>query len=149
MSIQQTLIKKNYQPTPHVVLNCKDQSRTQQNFQAECDINNILKKFHKTGIIDHLAVHKGEYGDFTSSTDYHENLIAMQKANDAFDSLPSTIRTRFNNDPTLFLDFVHNDENEDELIEMGLAYPRVSSETAEPLPVDQSTEKPEEPPEKG
>lgn len=125
------VIKKNYQPTERVQLHCKDKSRAHQSFKAECDINNILKKFHKTGIIDHYSQFKGEYGDFTSSTDYHENLIAMQKANDAFASLPSPIRTKFDNDPTLFLDFVHDPDNEEEMIEMGLARQRVSKETAE------------------
>ncbi len=142
----ETQIKINYQPTERVQLNCKDKSRAKQSFRDECNINNIIKRYQKTGIIEHYAKHQGEYGDFTSSTDYHENLIQIQKADDAFATLPSKIRTKFNNSPVEFLDFVHNPENGQELIDMGLAKARVSSETAEqPIPGDNPSEAPEPP----
>ena len=40
------------------------ESMTQQQFQAECDVNNILAKYKKTGQISHLAKHNGNFGDF-------------------------------------------------------------------------------------
>jgi hypothetical protein len=64
-----------------------------------------------------------------------------------FMSLPAKIRSRFQNDPGAFLDFVQNPENRDEMIELGLAkaQPRAPVEPeAEPSP-SEVPEDPQEP----
>ena len=50
------------------------ESMTQQQFQAGCDVNNILAKYKKTGQISHLAKHNGNFGDFSSIEDYQTAL---------------------------------------------------------------------------
>lgn len=111
-----------YGVKPRVQLQCNDLSRTKQSFSAECDINNIMAKYQKTGLVSHVAQHQGNYDNLPSNVDYHENMNAMIAADEAFASLTSSIRSKFHNDPAEFLEFVHNDDNADELVEMGLAH---------------------------
>lgn len=95
-------------------------SLTRQSFSDECDINNIMARFEKTGIIEHLNQHQGTYGDFTLITDYHSALLQVIDAQNSFNSLPSKLRAQFNNDPGLFLTFVQDPDNIPELEKMGL-----------------------------
>jgi len=88
---------------------------------AETDVNNIMRKYEKTGILTHVARYAGEYGDFSGVPDYKEGLERIMAANEMFDSLPARLRDRFGNDPAKFIDFATNPENLDELRTMGLA----------------------------
>lgn len=99
-------------------------SLTKQSFKEECDVNNILKKFAKTGLIDHVNRFAGDYGNYTSVQDYQTSLNQIMSANEMFDSLPSKVRARFGNSPAEFLDFVGNPENIQEMISLGLATQR-------------------------
>ncbi len=119
-TIQRPKPRKGNDPSVPVRLTCDDPSRTKQSFTEECNINNIMSRFEKTKVVEHLNQHQGNYGDFTHSTDYHASLLAVMHAQDSFNSLPSQLRAKFNNDPGTFLDFVDNPENIDELREMGL-----------------------------
>lgn len=95
-------------------------SLTHQSMKDECDINLIMARYQSTGLIEHVNQFEGNYGDFMDATDYHSAMNEVLAANDAFASLPSSIRERFSNDPAQFLDFVHDDKNRDEMIKMGL-----------------------------
>ncbi len=121
-----------YENQIRVQLTCNDPSRTQQSFQKECDINSIMGKYQKTGLVTHVAKYNGNYQDLPSEIDYHSSLNAILAANESFDSLPSSIRNRFNNDPAEFLEFVDNPENEAEQIELGLMTQPASSNQNEP-----------------
>lgn len=102
-------------------------SRARQEFKDECDINVLMRKYQKTGIIEHVARIGGRYGDFLSAPDYHAAMNAVLAAQDAFASLPAAIRSRFENDPERFLEFVHDPDNADELVQLGLAKKPVSA----------------------
>lgn len=95
--------------------------RTKQQFKDECDINNILRKFERSGLIDHVSRYNGQYADVTGEVDYQTALDVIFRAEEAFFSLPSKIRARFDNDPQAFLEFVDDPKNRDEMIDMGLA----------------------------
>ena len=104
-------------------------SRAKQSFRDECDINTIMAKYEKTGLIDHNARYRGEYADVTGALELQEALQVVEDANDAFDSLTAKIRKRFDNNPENFLRFVTNPENKEAMHEMGLMAPK------EPAPV--------------
>lgn len=95
-------------------------SLTKQSFKDECDVNFILAKYERTGLVDHISRFQGDYSDVTDTVDLHTALNIVRDANDAFASLPSNIRKRFNNDPAHFMDFVSDPENRDEMISLGL-----------------------------
>lgn len=98
-------------------------SMTKQSFKAECDINTIMKKYEKTGLISHVAKHNGRYGDFLAAPDYLDAMVSVVQAQEAFSTLPAALRKRFGNDPAEFLDFVSNPANEDEMRKLGLLKP--------------------------
>lgn len=97
-------------------------SLTKQAFKKECDINQIMKQYKKSGLLDHVNTHQGNYGDFLNFEDYHSSLNKIIEAKDAFYSIPSEIRAKFDNDPSLFMEFAQNDENHEALVELGLAF---------------------------
>lgn len=92
----------------------------QQHQAADCDINNIMARYERDGLLPHVNQFQGQYGDFTGVVDYQSALNVVMNAEDCFLSLPAQIRKRFDNDPGSFLDFVTNPENRDEMISMGL-----------------------------
>lgn len=96
-------------------------SLTKQSSRDECNINLIMAKYAKTGVLEHLNEHKGDYGDFADAGTFLESQIIIQEASEMFQSIPSEIRKEFDNDPAKFLDFVQNPENLEEMVEMGLA----------------------------
>lgn len=105
---------------PRVQTAPRGRSRTKQSFREESEINNILAKYVKTGVIDHVAKHGGNY-DFASSVTFHEAMSVVVKAEQMFADLPADVRKRFVGEPGEFLDFVQNPENHEEMIALGLA----------------------------
>lgn len=110
-------------------------TRTKQSMKAECDINNILAKYQKTGAVSHLAKHGGSYG-FAPALDFHSAVNLVQRAQGMFDDLPASLRRRFNNDPGEFLAFIQDPANTPEAIKLGLATARqgIDPATGELIP---------------
>lgn len=95
--------------------------RTKQSFKAQCDVNNILRQYDKTGLLTHVNTAAAQYGDFTAVNEYQENLNRVIMAQQAFAELPASIRKRFSNDPGEFFEFVTDPANQDEAVRLGLA----------------------------
>lgn len=117
-----------------------------QSFKDECDINRIMAKYQKSGAVQWLEKRGGEYRDVTG-IDFMEAMQTVVKGKEVFADLPSSIRDRFNNDPALFLDFMHDPDNHDEMIKLGLARAKVVAPPAPPVRVqvvvpEGTTEKP-------
>lgn len=98
-------------------------SMTKQSFKEQCDINNILKQYKTTGQIAHMRsqANAGRYADLPDPIDFQESMNIVIQAEASFETLPSAVRNRFGNDPTAFLEFIHDPKNQEELYEMGLA----------------------------
>lgn len=113
---------------------CQDPSLAQQHMRDECDINVIIERFGVTGELPNAPV-SPQYGDFSGITDYHSALNKINATMDDFMALPAQLRVRFDHDPVKLLDFLQNDQNRDEAIQLGLidgqpvVEPIVSSET--------------------
>lgn len=104
-------------------------SMAKQSFREECDINVIMKKYEKTGVIAHAREFEGRYGDYTNVQDYQESLNQVMAAQEMFMTLPATVRREFDNDPAKFLAGVEDPAMKDRLVELGLISPDVSGET--------------------
>ena len=96
------------------------ESRTEQNHAEACEINNIVRKYHKTGAIEHRNENQGEYG-FVDSITLQECMYVTAKAASMFEEVPSNIRKKFNNKPEAFFEYVQNPNNREELVKLGLA----------------------------
>ena len=115
-------------------LHCEDASLTQQHFKDETDINNILRQFNITGLLPESPL-APRYGDFTGIGDYHSALNAVIAAEDGFLALPAELRARFANDPAQLIDFMSDENNRDEAVQLGLLDPPKAESTVTPLDV--------------
>lgn len=103
--------------------NDKDsRSKTIQSDMDVADINKIMARYEKTGvIIDTSGIErKPVYGDFTEIKDYHTSLSAIRNVERAFNTLPANIRNRFNNDPQTLINFLEDTKNDAEAVDLGL-----------------------------
>ncbi|QCQ84741.1 internal scaffolding protein [Blackfly microvirus SF02] len=104
---------------------CPMPSMTKQEFQHECDINNVIKAFSSSGMFTHVSAKAamGAYEDLPESYDFQESLHQVEAARTAFMTLPAKLRARFDNDPAEFLNFTHNPANAEEMLTLGLREP--------------------------
>lgn len=94
--------------------------RTKQQFRDEVNVNTILRKYLKQGILPPMKG-PGSYGDFSNIEDYQGAINTVMSAQAAFMDQPSALRQKFDNDPGKFLEFVQNPANRKELVALGLA----------------------------
>lgn len=99
-----------------------------QSFKEECDINTIMAKYIRTGVLDFVAKHEPRYGDCTGQ-DFQDAQLLIAGAQSMFQDLPAAIRARFDNDPAQFLDFVDDPDSREEAREMGLLKPEAKVDT--------------------
>lgn len=95
---------------------------TQQHFRDEVNINSIMRRYEKTGVLVDPGVRMSrapQFGVF-ENFDFHECQNRVALAKEAFMALPARIRTRFSNDPGMLLQFVGDESNRDEAIKLGL-----------------------------
>lgn len=97
---------------------CETPSMTQQQFKEECDVNSIMDKYRITGTVPTRL--NAQYGDFSEVSDYLSAQNTILSAQEQFDSLPSNIRKEFDNSPAKMLEFIHNPNNRERAIEIGL-----------------------------
>ena len=121
---------------PPVRFKCVGRSRTKQSERDACNINLIMAKYVKTGLIAHVNRFGGDYS-FATSVSFHDAMNIVTKADSMFADLPAEVRRRFNGEPGEFLDFVQNPENLEEMRELGLAH---GAQDVPPGSVDASVE---------
>lgn len=114
-------------------------SRTQQQFKNEVNVNNIMKKYLKTGVITHINTKKGIHTeqlvpDTYTSTTYQEAMNIIATSNSQFEELPSELRKKFANDPSKFLEFLHDPKNYEEAVKLRLFKPDPNlNQTKQPI----------------
>lgn len=109
-----------------------DESKTQQHMRDECNINKIISRYVKTGLVDHLNQNKAFYADLPN-LDYREAYEKVFQAEEAFSSLPSELRNYLDNDPAQFVDWMQSGED----MEMKRKYKLVNEQAPE-VPVKQT-----------
>lgn len=107
-------------------------SVTRQSFRDQCNVNVIVEKYQRTGVLPAVNAMRGRFADVTG-LDFQTALDLVSSAEAAFRELPGLVRKRFSNDPAAFLDFVQNPEHAEELVAMGLASKRELRESGEPV----------------
>lgn len=95
-------------------------SLTKQSMKAETDINNILARYAKSGLLTHLAGGTPQWLDVSEVSDYREAIERVRAADTWFSGLPAKMRETFHNDPAAFLDFASDPSNDKMMAELGL-----------------------------
>jgi len=104
---------------------CLDPTKTQQHGREEADINVIVDRFLKTGLMPTVTV-PPSYGDFSTADDYHALQNRIAETNALFYKLPAAIRASYQNDPGLWLEDVNTriaNNDLEPLREMGMDVP--------------------------
>lgn len=102
-------------------------SATLQSFKDDADINCIIARYENTGVLVDPSIpvsRTPNFGDYSELPSYQEAQNVIIAAKNAFDSLSSKIRERFNNDPAAYFDFVRSlekgSEAYDEAVRLGI-----------------------------
>lgn len=117
------------------VVTCKEKTRTQQNLVNETDINKIVARAVKTGILGDpaaISARQAIFGDFSQVGSYHDALNKVLSAQSAFIELPVDVRNRFGNDPGKLMEFLADPANVEEAIELGLMVKKEDAEAGVP-----------------
>lgn len=120
---------------PEIMIDCsKDPVITKQSFADEVDINKIVARFEKTGMVEHINRGTPFYGDVSELVDLKQAMEIVTTANDLFNGLSAEIRNRFANDPVQMVEFLQDPKNLDEAIKLGMVIPKPDAPSASPAP---------------
>lgn len=114
-------------------------SMTQQHFKDETMIDNILQKYAETGFLTDPFSPKRpiQFGDFSGVTDFQTAQNAVARATEYFESLPSHVRSSFNNSPAEFLQALNDPVQRSKLEVLGIVAPeefKAPESTPQPTP---------------
>lgn len=123
-----TALNARYRPKEGITFS--DESRTQGEFAEECDINRIMARYTRTGVLPSTRS-GGTYGDFTGVTDFLDAQNRVLNAQREFDALPSNIRERFRNSPAVLIEFLQDESNRPEAEKLGLVNKKPAPAPAE------------------
>lgn len=118
---------------------------TKQSFADEVDINKIIARFDKTGMISHLNDREPFYGDVSEFRDYQDSLNMVMRADELFMGMSADVRSRFSNDPVQMISFLDDPKNYDEAVKLGMITPRVEPEPQKVEVVNMASKEPIEP----
>lgn len=103
-------------------------------FADECDINNIMARYRKTGVLpDSARAAAARFGDFSDIPTYLEMQERVFAAEELFMALPAAVRDQFDNDPGKFLAASETKEGVELMTKLGLGNTPPASD---PLPGD-------------
>lgn len=119
-------------------LECKDPTLAQQHMKDECDINLMVERFGVTNIA--VIPLESSYGDFTGVSDYHEALNKINSTEERFMELPAKIRAKFDHDPFKLVNFLMDEANRSEAIELGLINGEMTATVITPPVVEAPSE---------
>lgn len=109
-----------------------EDGKTEQSHIPDTDINVIMKRALRGQHTPYMRDNPGSYGDATSLS-YLDAHVLVAEAQSMFEDLPSKIRNRFDNDTGKFLEFIHDESNIEEAIELGLIPKQPQIEEPEPI----------------
>lgn len=127
----------NYDPdkvSDETGLKCEDKSLAVQSQADEADINTIVRRFGLTGelpVDQRVALPEDVFFD---DVNYRDCLDLVNAANRSFMTLPASVRSRFNNDAALFVDFASDPANLEECRKLGLAPAAPAAPAPQPGP---------------
>lgn len=110
---------------------CEDESKTQQSFAKDADINNILRKFMQTGELPPMG--QPQYMD-VDDTDLQDRIVTSAQVEAAWNELPAAVRNILK-DPHTFTEYVDHclrTGDLEPLQELGLATKPQAPEPASP-----------------
>jgi phage internal scaffolding protein len=122
----------------------KGESLTQQHFKENQNIQNIMARYGKTGVVT-ASARRPSYGKFNTGMDYNECMNRVTAVEMEFSQLPGEIKRRFEQNPAKLIDFVMDENNRSEAIELGLIEGNTNTSIARAEQKEQAVEEKKEP----
>ncbi len=91
-----------------------------QSMKDECDINGIVARYQKTGLLSHLASGVPAFVDVSELGDYRSVIEQVRSVEAYFAGLPALVRSVFQNDARTFMDYLETRPSDEDLEEIGL-----------------------------
>ena len=101
----------------------EEPSLTDQSQYKDTDINNIVRRYQTTGLLDSpgaVSFETLQYGDATLLPDYQTALDLVNSVESEFSSLPSEVREKFGHDPMQLLEALQDPTKQQMLQDIGL-----------------------------
>lgn len=140
-------IKSIFDPTEDEGIDCREMdpktgefvfhTLTKQSEKDSCDINKIMARYEKTGMLPELIDREPRYGDFSAVPTFMEAQEVVAKAMTQFEALSAHVRDRFGNDPAQMLAFCADPKNAEEMVSLGLAVKKASVPSGASVPSTQ------------
>lgn len=111
---------------------CLEPKVTRDSDTEGCDINRIVARAEKTGLLPDFGRGPGQFADVSEMGDYRTALHTMEEAEAAFMALPYEVRRHFDHDPVSFLDACTDPARLPELEQLGLVAPKEAPAPVEP-----------------
>ena len=122
---------------------CDKTTMTEQHHKQSCDINHIMAKYVKTGLLTHINENQPQYGDLTG-LDFKQSMDLITEQTSKFMTLPAGIRAMFQNDPAQYLDLMTQEDGAEQLKAMLAPEPIPTAGVTEENTVEATTEPPTE-----
>jgi|SRR5579859_2431667 len=113
------VLRHPYNIEPYDGTVCEEVSLTKQSEAGDADINVILSRYEKTGIVP-VDTREKLFIDVSQMENYQAVLEHVRTTEEFFMQLPAGVRSRFENSPSVFLDRVVDPAYRKELQEIGL-----------------------------
>ncbi len=98
-----------------------DEPGAKQSMKDECDIEQIVMRYKKTGLVDHLAQGVPAFVDVSELGDYRAVIEQVRLVERYFAGLPALVRSSFENDASLYMDYLETDPSPEDMETRGLA----------------------------
>ncbi len=131
MTSKKIPFRTHYSPQLRVTFATEGESLTEQQFAEESQIINKIRKYDSQGFFDTINRNPAQYNDFTQVRDLADAIDQIEEARDAFQSIPSDVRKKFNNSPSEFFNFASQESNYNELVKLGLATGKIVDQLEE------------------
>lgn len=115
-----------------VLLMCSaEEDRAKQAFKDECDINVLMRRYEKTGV---LPLGRGQAPVYVDASviDFQASMDRVAQVRGVFSLLDARTRARFENNPEFMLEFLADPANKEEAVKLGLLPPDPKPAAAAP-----------------
>jgi len=112
----------------------QSEGRTEQAHADDCEIHRIMEKYNKTGLITHQKAYAGSYMNMAEAPDFAAAQQMIAAANQMFETVPATIRAKFQNRPEKFVEFMQDEANREEMASLGLPTDHLPAKEPDPPP---------------
>lgn len=93
---------------------------TKQSFAGACDVNEVMRRWEVTGVLDHVNTAQAIYLDCAGPDGLQDMFSRVADAEAKFMELPSEVRALVDNDASRFVEYLTNPENLEECRRVGI-----------------------------